>query len=259
MKKVRWIFVCAVLVAGWPTPMAAVQTGTERVHKVVPLAAGGTVRLHSFSGNVTVTGTDRSDVVIDAVRKAPKDRLERIKLDISTSGSTVIIEANSKQGSWFDWRGNNVVETDFEIQVPRQCALDIDVFSSPVTVTGVSGSHRLWSFSGNLALEGISGPLRAKTFSGEIRIGLAGANRPDLNVSTFSGEIDVRVPSEVRANLDFDSFSGDLTSDLPLTLNSKHGHRLLAQLNAGGQAAGSQTGASDLRLKTFSGDVRIRR
>jgi hypothetical protein len=259
MKTVRWVFVCAVFVAGWPTPMAAVQGESERVHQVVPLAAGGTIKLHNFSGNVTITGTDRSEVVIDAVRKAPKDRLERIKLDISTSGSTVIIEANKKPGAWLNWWGNNVVETDFEIQVPRQSALEIDVFSSPVTVTGVSGSHRFGSFSGNLTLSGISGPIKAKTFSGEIRIDLASANRPDLNLSTFSGQIDVRVPSEVRANLDFDSFSGDLTSDLPLTLNSKRGHRLLAQLNAGGQAAGSPTGASDVRLKTFSGDVRIRR
>ena len=257
MKAVRWIFVLAVLVAGWPIPMAAVQTETERVHQVVPLPAGGTVKLHNFSGHVTITGSDRSDVVIDAVRKAPKDRLERIKLDISRSGSTVIIEANKKSGTWLNLWGNNVVETDFEIQVPRQCVLDIDVFSSPVTVTGVSGSHRLGSFSGDLVLEGMTGPIRAKTFSGEIRVRLATATRPDLNLSTFSGEIEVQVPSEVRANLEFDSFSGDLTSDLPLTLNSKRGRRLQAQLNAGGQAVSGSAGPSDVRLKTFSGHVRI--
>ena len=259
MKMLRLIFVCAVLVAWWPMPTAAVQTETERVHKVVPLPAGGTVKLHNFSGNVTITGTDRSEVVIDAVRKAPKDRLERIKLDISTSGSTVIIEANRKQGTWLNWWGNNVVETDFAIQVPRQSALDIDVFSSPVSVTGVSGSHRLKSFSGGFRLEGISGPIRAKTFSGHIRVNLASANRPDLTLSTFSGEIEVHVPSDLRASVDFDSFSGDLTSDLPLTLNSKRGHRLLAQLNAGAPGGAGSSGTSDLRLKTFSGDVRIRR
>ena len=119
--------------------MAAVQTETERVHKVVPLAPGGTVKLHNFSGHVTITGTDRNEVVVDAVRKAPKDRLERIKLDVSSSGSTVTIEANKKEGVRVGLFGNNVVETDFEIQVPRQSTLVIDVFSSPVTVSGVSG------------------------------------------------------------------------------------------------------------------------
>ena len=86
---------------------------------------------------------------------------------------------------------------------------------------------------------------------------MPGANRPDLNLTTFSGEIELRVPSAVQANLDFDSFSGDLTSDLPLTLNSKRGHRLLARINASDQPAGLAAGASDVRLKTFSGDVRI--
>ena len=257
MKAVRWIFVCAVLVAGWPIPMAAVQTETERVHKVVPLAPGGTVKLHNFSGHVTITGTDRNEVVVDAVRKAPKDRLERIKLDVSSSGSTVTIEANRKEGVRVGLFGNNVVETDFEIQVPRRSTLVIDVFSSPVAVSGVSGSFSVGSFSGSLKLEDIAGPIKAKTFSGGIRVAVAGTNRPDLNLTTFSGEIEVRVPSAVQANLDFDSFSGDLTSDLPLTLNSKRGHRLIARINAGDRPAGLTAGASDVRLKTFSGDVRI--
>ena len=257
MKAIRWIFVCAVLVAGWPTPMAADQTETERVHKVVPLAQGGTVKLHNFSGRVTITATDRNEVVVDAVRRAPKDRLERIQLDVSSSGNTVTIEANRKAGTRIGLFGNNVVETDFEIQVPRRSTLEIDVFSSPVTVTGVSGSHSLGSFSGSLSLQDVAGPVTAKTFSGRSRVGLVGVNRPDLKLTTFSGGIEVRVPATVQANLDFDSFSGDLTSDLPLTLDSKHGHRLLARINAGNQPGGRSAGASDVRLKTFSGDVRI--
>lgn len=257
MKAIRWIFVCAVLVAGWPTPMAADQTETERVHKVVALAPGGTVKLHNFSGHVTITGTDRNEVVVDAVRKATKDRLERIKLDVSSSGNIVTIEANKKDRARIGLLGNNVVETDFEIQVPRRSTLDINVFSSPVTVTGVSGSHLVRSFSGRLELTDIAGAVSAKTFSGRIRVGLVGVDRPDLELTTFSGGIEVRVPSTVQAKLDFDSFSGDLTSDLPLTLDSKHGHRLLARINAGDRPGGTSSGASDVRLKTFSGDVRI--
>jgi DUF4097 and DUF4098 domain-containing protein YvlB len=259
MKTFRWIFALAVLVAWWPIPMAATQAESERVHRAVPLAPGGTVKLHNFSGNVTITGTDAREVVVDAVRRAPKDRLERIKLDVSASGSTVTIEANKKEASWSSWMGNNVVETDLEVRVPRETTLQIDVFSSPVRIVGVNGPHQVGTFSGDLTMEGVTAPVKAKTFSGDIRIDLAGAGRPDLSLTTFSGEIEMRVAAELRASLDFNSFSGDLTSDLPLTLGSKRGHRLLAQLNAGAAGPSPAAGASDLRLKTFSGDVRIRR
>ncbi len=259
MKTFRLMFVCAVLVAWWPVPISATQADSEKVHRSVALAPGGTVKVHNFSGDVTITGADIREVVVDAVRRAPKDRLERVKLDVSSSGSTVTIEANKKDSSWANWFGNNVVETDLEIQVPRQTTLEVDAFSSPVRIVGVVGSHRIGTFSGDVRMERVTSAVRAKTFSGAIDIQLLGTTRPDLNLTTFSGEIDVRVAPELRASLDFDSFSGDLTSDLPMTLGSKRGHRLLAQLNGSAPAAGTESGTSDLRLKTFSGDVRIRR
>src|SRR5512146_2018658 len=122
---------------------SAASAETERVHKVVPLTPGGMLKVKNFSGRVTIVSTDRSEVVIDAVRKAPQNRLDRIKLDVQVSGSTVRIQANKKVStSWFDFR-SGVVQTDMEIKVPRKVNLEIDVFSSDVTVTGIEGAHRV--------------------------------------------------------------------------------------------------------------------
>ena len=50
----------------------------------------------------------------------------------------MVVDANKRDYSWWDFAsGNNVVETDFDIKVPRRTQLDVDVFSSPVTVTGI--------------------------------------------------------------------------------------------------------------------------
>jgi DUF4097 and DUF4098 domain-containing protein YvlB len=252
MTGIRRIFVCAALLLVVPALAWSAQDETERVHKVVSIGPNGTLKLKSFSGEVRITGTDGNDVVVDAVRKAPKERLDRIKLDIQSSGSTVTIEANRKESSWWDWGRDNVVETTFDIQVPRKTSLDVSVFSSGVTIKNVSASEHLHGFSSSVQLEDVTGPIAAKTFSGDIHIALAsGIDRPDLNIDTFSGDIEVRVPPSAKADVNFHSFSGDLTSDLPLTLRSKSRHNLSAQLNAGG--------GSGVRFKTFSGDVRIRR
>ncbi len=230
----------------------AAATETERFQRTVPLAPGGTVKVENFSGHVTITATDRNEVVIDALRRATRDRLDRIKLDVQVSGSTVSIQANKKvQSSWLD--RNNVVETDMEIQVPRQTNLDIQVFSSPVQVTGIEGRHRVHTFSATARLVDVTGPVNAETFSGNIELQLTNAaGRPDVNLHTFSGDIDVAMPSSVRAAVDFDSFSGDLKSDLPLTLRTKSRRSVRGEINGSGSDSGTLT------LKTFSGDVRIK-
>lgn len=236
--------------------LLAATTGTaaetERVQKTVPLSPGGTLELHNFSGRVTITPTDRPEVVIDAVRRAPRERLDRIKLDIQASGSTVRIEANKKVSS--SWFRSDVVETEMEIRVPRRTHLNINVFSSPVKVTGIDGDHRIHSFSATVQLTDVNGPIKASTFSGNIDLQLSAADsQPSLDLHTFSGDIDVRMPSGARAEVDFNSFSGDLRSDLPLMLRSKSRRSVHGQLNGG--AEGSSR--SGIYMKTFSGDARI--
>jgi DUF4097 and DUF4098 domain-containing protein YvlB len=247
MKPLRPVFAVALFLCLVPVLAAA---ETERVHKVVPLAPGGTLKLDNFSGQVRITGADVSQVTIDAVRTAPQDRLDHIKLDIQATDSTVTIQANKKESGW-SHQQDNVVETEFDIQVPRSTRLDVKVFSSPVHVRNVSGELSLHSFSGETTVEDGAARIDAKTFSGALAVHLAnGVTGPDLNLETFSGGIDLRVPAEARAALSFDSFSGTLTSDLPLTLHEQKRGHLRADLN-GGDAQRS------MRLKTFSGNVKI--
>jgi hypothetical protein len=204
---------------------------TETVDRTVPLPANGTLRLKTFSGRVKITGTSGDQVVIHAVRRASRDRLNDIKLEITQTGSTVEVDANHRV---VERRNDNVVETDFEIQVPARARLEIKTFSAPVTVIGVNGSQNIDGFSSDVTIE-----------SQEFGDGA------DIDVNTFSGSVRLRLPASARGNLSFNSFSGSFESDLPVTLNSSSRRNFRGSLNGGG--------AGDFRLKTFSGDVRILR
>jgi len=245
-------FALAALI-GLGVPVGAqAATETQTVDKTAAISAGGTLKVRNFSGKVEITGTDRSDISLHAVRRAPQERLERIKLDVQSDGNTVTIEANKRTGPKTDH--DNVVETDMTIEVPRQVTLDIDVFSSQVTVRGVTGGHNhVKTFSGEITLEGVTGQVDAETFSGAIQASpVKWAAADTLRFHTFSGDIGVRVPAEANASVEFDSFSGDLRSDVPLTFRNKSKHNLKAELNS---ADGPN--AAQLTLQTFSGDVRI--
>lgn len=233
-------------------PAASGQTETQHVNRVVKLEPGGTLRLKTFSGRVTITGTDRLDVAIDAVRRAPRERLDRITLDIHTEGSTVVVEANHRNGSDSDDR-DNVVETDFDIEVPTRANLDVTGFSSPINVKGVEGSHRIGTFSSHLRLDDVTGPIKAHTFSGSVEIRTkAWQDRQTIDVDTFSGGIDLHIPESARGSVTFNTFSGQLTSEMPLTLGVGRRRSLRATLG-GSDSDGAIT------LKTFSGNVRIDR
>ena len=52
---------------------ASEQNETERVDRTVSIRAGGQLRLKNFSGRVTVTGSNRSDMAVHAVRRAPRE------------------------------------------------------------------------------------------------------------------------------------------------------------------------------------------
>jgi Putative adhesin len=208
--------------------IASEQNETERVDRTLSIRAGGQLRLKNFSGRVTITGSNRADITVHAVRRAPRERLDHIRLEITESGSGVAIEANKKDDNWRD-RDNNVVDTEFEIQVPADIALDVEVFSSDVVVKEVRGRQRV------------------HTFSGEIEVGGADAA---IDAETFSGDIAVNLVQGSSVSVDFDSFSGSLKSDVPMTYRSSNSRRRIrGDIGSGG---------TDYHFKTFSGDVRIR-
>jgi DUF4097 and DUF4098 domain-containing protein YvlB len=255
MRKIVFAFaICALAASSALSARQRWNDETEHINRTVPLDPGGTLRLKSFSGRVTITASDRPEVVIDAVRRASRDRLNRITLDIHSAGSNVVVvEANHRESSWFMFTGNNVVETDFDIKVPRKTNLDVSVFSAAVSIDGVTGSHKLNGFSSRMSLTDIAGPVKAHTFSGSILIrARSWDDNQSIDLDTFSGNIELHVPETARGRVTFNSFSGHLNSEMPLTLRSSGGRRsLTAELGGGGDAT--------LRFKTFSGSVRIDR
>ena len=214
-----------LMVCGSAWTAAAQTQETEEVNRTIPFHGGGTLRLKNFSGDIRITGSDAGEVAIHAVRRATRERLDRIKLTIEESGSTIHIRANDRADG--DDDNDNVVETSFEIRVPRSINLDIHAFSSTITIDDVEGRQAVHTFSGDIRLTGVRGPLRAET---------------------FSGDVELLLPQHAGADIQLNSFSGDLRTDLPVTFVSRSRRNVHATVNGGGE---------DVRVKTFSGDVRL--
>jgi DUF4097 and DUF4098 domain-containing protein YvlB len=227
LTRLSWMALLGALVMGTAGTARAEQPETERIDRTVQIRAGGQLRLKNFSGHVTITGSNRGDMAVHAVRRAPRERLDHIKLDISETSSGVTIEANRKDNDWRD-RNNNVVDTEFEIEVPADISVDVDVFSSDVTVRDVRGKQHVKTFSGTIDLSG---------------------GEKDIDAETFSGDIAVKLVQGASASVDFDSFSGSIRADVPMNYRSSNSRHVRAEIGSGG---------TEYFFKTFSGDVSIR-
>ena len=227
------------------------QKETETVDRNFPLEAGGLLKLNNFSGRIHITGSNRSNVAIHAVRRATRDRLDRIHLDIRASASQITIEANRKDDDYRE-KNDNVVETTFEIDVPQGTELDVNAFSSDVHIENVTARQKLHTFSGTIQVDDATGRVDAETFSGEIKADfLQNSKSPDIRMKTFSGDIDVRLGASARGRVDFTSFSGSLDTSLPMRYRSGNKRNVRGELGDGGAT-------NDLEFHTFSGDVRLR-
>jgi DUF4097 and DUF4098 domain-containing protein YvlB len=236
-----------LLALGVPVETAADAQETETVDRTAAIAPGGTLTLNNFAGRVRISGSDRRDVSIHAVRRAPRERLDRVKLEVRSSDGNVTIEANKRDD---DRSRENVVETDLTIETPRNVNLRVTVFSSDVELRDLQGGeHRVKSFSGDLQIEGVTGSLVAETFDGNVHASPSITGGQECRFTTFSGDIELRVTAAAAA-VEFDTFSGRLDSDVPLTMRARNGRTIRAHL-------GGTSDSGRLHLKTFSGDVRL--
>jgi len=215
--RIQAVAVMALLALGVAQTARAEQKETERIDRTVQIRAGGQLKLKNFSGRVTITGSNRGDMVVHAVRRATRDRLDHIKLDIQETNSGVTIEANRKDSDYTE-KNDNVVDTQF----------DIEVFSSDVAVKDVRGKQRVHTFSGNVDLAG---------------------GEKDLDAETFSGDISVTLVQGASASIDFDSFSGSIKTDVPLTYRSSGKKHVKADLGAGGNDYSFKTFSGDVRIR----------
>ena len=202
---------------------------TETVERTVAFPSNGTLRLKNFSGDIHITAGNGHDLIIKARRRAPRERLDHIKLDIETSGASVTVNANKPDSSWTE-KNNNVVETAMDIEVPANARLNVDAFSSNVIIERVTGDQHL------------------KTFSGEITV--RDPHGAAIDAETFSGDIRVDAGANAKGSVSFHSFSGSFEGPLNVTSMSKRKRDIEGSLTGG---AGPR-----LNFKTFSGDLTIR-
>lgn len=206
------------------------------------------------NGGISVNGSDRSDVLVEAcVRAWSRDQVEAENLvrttRIETSG---VIKAVNDSGS-------NDISVSFRISVPRNTSLTLNAKNGGLKVDGVSGRMELATINGGIKLSNVAGAVKGRTTNGGIKVGLGGFawTGEGLDVETVNGGIKISLPSNFAANVEAATVNGGFKSDFPgLQLPKKEAgssswarnKRVNAAINGGG---------APIRAVTTNGGVKI--
>ncbi len=161
-------------------------------------------------GPVTVTGWDRSEVKVHAVKRvrgyagrAAREILEDAEVTVESEGNGVRVEARSHR-PWDFW-GAERVSVLIEAFVPLGSAVNIDAGSSRIAVHGTRGPAEIDSGSGGVSVARAAGRVEVEVGSGAVSVE---ETEGDVKVDVGSGSVQVQ---RIKGSVEVDGSSGQVT------------------------------------------------
>jgi DUF4097 and DUF4098 domain-containing protein YvlB len=260
----NWEFPCpepaTIRVAPWPSGSVAIsgaQTDVITV-RVVPTRRGGEEVLDQISvsfedGRLVVNGPRTSfmrrndlDLTIKAPARSGCD-VHTASADVSCVGELGAVSVNTASGDV------TVASADGEVMLKSA--------SGDIFVDRAGDDVRIDTTSGDVKIAHVRGDLEIKAVSGDVTAGDVGAS---LTVNTVSGDVDIKNISSGRGSIE--ALSGDINVAvargigvyLDLSTMSGDVRNELDDADDGVDQA-DQSAELDLRCRTISGDIRIRK
>lgn len=216
----------------------------EEFHQTYPLSANGRVSLENLNGEVRIAVWDRTDVQVDAVKRAYKqERLSEAKIEVSASAEAIRIKTDYPdwdQSFTDDTRGrlNNPAVVDYSITVPRKARLEsVDLVNGSLEVDGVEGDVKASSVNGRLIARGLLGAAKLSTVNGGLEATFVRLDeaRP-ISLGSVNGSVVLVIPSDANAIVRAGTVHGEISNDFGLDVQHGDyvGHELYGQIGAGG-------------------------
>jgi DUF4097 and DUF4098 domain-containing protein YvlB len=274
-----FLTVATVLAA---TVSVVAETRKEFRYTVGP---GATISVVNQNGTVTVKPSNARQVSINATLQSNK-----VEVDSNQNGNRITTRTHVLQKPTADQ-----ARVDYEISLPQDASISIDsstglihvenlqgnvmidsdaaqveisgVNSGNVQVQTVNGPVNLsdlnqsrvqvTSTSGNVQLKSVTGPkVSVKTTTGNILYAGDFSGGGSYSLMNHTGDIEVRIPSSASIDIAARSIKGSVENDFPFQKNIHPSF----QLSEGRAFAGtSNSGASSVELRSFSGKIRVKK
>ena len=221
------LFGCA---AGWSAPNSTVDS--ENFQRSYALAPNGRVAIDNPYGDVRITGWDRNEVQIEAVKTTGlASRLE---------DAVIVVDATEERFSvrtqYADADPREPARVEYRISVPRNANLeDVRLVNGALSIRGVSGPVKASSVNGNITAEALKGMADLATVNGQVEAGFErlSASQP-ISLRSVNGPIVLVIPQGAGAQLLAQNRSGGIEAHLGGRTRQPAGHLFETVVGGGG-------------------------
>jgi len=142
----------------------------------VPAQPRGVVEISNVTGNIEVSGWDRTEVSVHAELVGGAEGV-----DVSSEGGHTSIKVRTPA---FSGHGG----ARLQVKIPKGSELDVSAVNADISTSGVLGVQRLSAVSGKISAEIAGADTELKTVSGSVQV--KGHGQPArLRASTVSGDV----------------------------------------------------------------------
>lgn len=172
-------------------------------------------------------------------------RVQGQSADVRISGTAALVEVRTASG---DIRVSEVQRNALlqsasgDVEVSRAGAdVEVRTASGDIDLGPVAGNSLVHTTSGDITLRAAGGNVSARSVSGDVRVSDIMTGKTEINAVT--GDVEIGVHPGARASVSLTTLTGDTNTDFDVTEEP------------------TEDGAPtlDIRVKTTSGDIRLRR
>jgi hypothetical protein len=212
-------------------------------------APGGAISINPGSnGGVTVSGWDRSDVLVRSRIETAADSDAEARAIVPqirvTSGGGSLEAAGPETDDHHQW------SVSYEIFAPRQSDIQAKAHNGGIKISDLRGNIEFQTVNGGVTLARLSGEVHGRTTNGGLTVELAG-DRWDgagMDVSTTNGGVKLEVPANYSAHFQTATVNGGMKVDFPMTVQGRLTKDMSFDVGQGG---------ATIKVTTTNGGVRI--
>ena len=209
------------------------------------LGPNGRVTIQNNYGDVSITGWDRDDVLVEAVkRSADPRRLDDARIVVEPADGALSIRT-----LYGGEDAQHSAKVEYRISVPRHASLaDVKLVNGGLVISGVTGAVKASSVNGSIRAEKLEGRAELSTVNGQLEAGFdrVCASRP-ITLSSVNGPIRLLLPHGTRASLNARNVSGGIDSEF--------GHP--ARVSGAQLLSFVQRGGTQIHLTNVNGGISI--
>jgi DUF4097 and DUF4098 domain-containing protein YvlB len=204
--------------------------------------------IDNANGSISVTGSSRRDIVVQARLVATADsesEARSLARDVSITLENGRLRATGpereRRRSW---------SVSYRIEVPSAFDVTLETSNGSLAVEGVRGRIDAESSNGSVRLNDLGGRVNARTSNGSTHVTLTGRrwDGDGLTVVTSNGSARLDVPDGYNAHLVAGTNNGSFNVDIPVTVQGWVSKRIDTTLGSGGATIEMRTSNGSLRI-----------